>query len=124
MSFLFVAIGGALGSVLRYAVSIGGSRWYGDGFPWATFAVNVIGAFLMGIAVSLFIERMDEAPRWLPGVTAGFLGGFTTFSAFSLETYLLLEGGRFWMAVAYMAGSVLVSLVALAVGITLARMLS
>lgn len=119
---LMIALGGALGSVSRYlTVQLAGRIWCGA-FPYGTLAVNVIGSFLMGVAVAVLLDRVDGEPsRWVPLLMTGFLGGFTTFSAFSLDAYYLLENGRFWTAAFYASVSVLGSLIALAVGITCAR---
>ncbi len=100
-------------------------RLLGTNFPYGTLTVNVIGSLLMGVAVALLVDRIDGAgpATTVPLVMTGFLGGFTTFSAFSLDAYLLLEDGRIGAMFAYGIASVLVSLAALAVGITFARVL-
>lgn len=88
MQFLLVAIGGAIGSAARFGVGIVAARWFGTGFPWGTLAVNALGGFAMGVLAAR-LASPDENLRLLLGV--GVLGGFTTFSAFSLETVRLLQ---------------------------------
>jgi len=94
-----VAVGGAVGSTLRYLVSLGAASALGLGFPWGTLAVNVVGSVAIGALASLGVQ----GNAWLLLVT-GLLGGFTTFSAFSLETALLWQRGP-WLAVLYVAAS-------------------
>jgi len=103
---------------MRYGVvTLIGGRF----FPWATLTVNVIGSLLMGIAFVLVVEKAHIDPIWRPLLMTGFLGAFTTFSAFSLETWQLAERGE-WVAVAsYIVASVLLSIMALVVGIVLTR---
>jgi len=124
MNLLMIAIGGALGSVARFLTVNGANRLLGVGFPYGTMIVNILGSFLMGVAVAVLIDRLDgDIPsRWAPFVMTGFLGGFTTFSAFSLDGYLLLENGRLGAMVTYAVVSVVLSLIGLAIGITCARM--
>lgn len=123
MIIFLIAIGGALGAVCRYLAVIGATRVLGAGFPWGTMFVNVLGSFVMGLAVALLMDRVSgDMSRFVPLVMTGFLGGFTTFSAFSLDAYLLLERGRIGGMVLYAGGSVMVSILALIAGIALARM--
>ena len=122
MMVLMIAIGGALGAVARYLLVTGAARLLGGGFPYGVMAANVLGSFAMGIAVAVLIDRASGDPHWAaPLLMTGFLGGFTTFSAYSLDAYLLAEGGRWVAFVGYTAGSVVLSFIALAAGITLAR---
>jgi CrcB protein len=104
-----VALGGSLGSVLRFLVSTGTYQWLGRGFPYGTLIVNVIGSFLIGLlAEALILQRIAFALEYRSGILVGVLGGFTTFSSFSLETIYLMEQGSFAKA----ALNVLVSLAA------------
>jgi len=122
MTVIFIAIGGALGAVCRYLTVVGATRIFGAGFPWGTMIVNVLGSFVMGLAVALLMDRISgDMSRFAPLVMTGFLGGFTTFSAFSLDAYLLLERGRLGLMILYAGGSVLVSILALVLGIAIAR---
>lgn len=108
-----VALGGALGAVLRYLVGLAVV------FPMGTLAVNVIGSFAIGIVWVLLAARGLQA--WLPFVMTGLLGGFTTFSAFSLDTLRLVEAGRIVAAGGYVAASVILSIAACALGLWLAK---
>jgi len=117
INLLLVAAGGALGAVARYGVGIGAARWLGLAFPWGTLAVNVVGGFAMGwLAARVGPEQ--EALRLALGV--GVLGGFTTFSAFSLETVRLMEHQP-GLAALYAAASVVLSVGACWLGLYLGR---
>jgi CrcB protein len=119
---LQIALGGAIGAVCRHLMGVHVSRLAGSGFPWGTLAVNVLGSFIMGLAVMVLIRRADASLNHLaPFVMTGILGGFTTFSAFSLETMLLIERGRPGLALAYVAGSVAFGVGAFAAGLWLLR---
>ena len=114
---LLVALGGALGSVLRWAVTIGVARATREpAFPWGTLVVNLAGSLVIGVLLGIATDRGAlAAPARLLLVT-GLLGGFTTFSAFSWEALALLRGGHTWAAGGYIAGSVLGGLAAAAAG--------
>jgi CrcB protein len=116
---LQVALGGAIGSVARYLTNVAVMRGIGQGFPWGTVIVNISGSFLMGVLVVWLAER--GAMRHAPFLMTGILGGFTTFSAFSLDAVTLWERGEIGPAMAYVLGSVLLSLVALFAGMALTR---
>jgi fluoride exporter len=120
MTYLAVAAGGGVGATLRFAFGAWALRAFGGGFPWGTLGVNVIGGFLMGALAVLLVERM-AAPRLAPLLMTGVLGGFTTFSAFSLDTVLMLERGEAAKAALYVAASVVLSIGALWAGAALAR---
>ncbi|WP_126978082.1 fluoride efflux transporter CrcB [Frigidibacter oleivorans] len=113
-----VALGGALGASARWLTGVAVLRLIGPGFPWATLLVNVLGSFLMGVLV---LVLAGWGNRYAPFAMTGLLGGFTTFSAFSLDTVTLWERGQPELALAYVAASVLLSLSALAAGLVLAR---
>jgi len=116
-----VALGGALGAVLRFLTVHGISRMVGNGFPLGTVVVNVAGSFAMGVLVSALTSK---APEWAaPLFLSGFLGGFTTFSAFSLDAIMLWERGALLAAAGYVAASVIFSLAALLAGLFVARQL-
>ncbi len=122
---LQVALGGAIGASMRYASGGVALRLFGTGFPYGTMLVNIIGSFLMGLAAIYLMERMDGSfARYAPFVMTGVLGGFTTFSAFSLDVLFLIERSRFVAAAIYMGGSVILAMLALAAGMALARMIS
>ncbi|MCA8867955.1 MAG: fluoride efflux transporter CrcB [Rhodobacteraceae bacterium] len=113
MNILFVAFGGALGASLRYLVTLGVA------FPFGTLVVNVLGSFLMGLAVVGLSSRGLDRLGLL--VMTGMLGGFTTFSAFSLDTLSLVESDRIWAAAGYVVASVCLSLLAVFLAVWLAR---
>ncbi|WP_435256567.1 fluoride efflux transporter CrcB [Thioclava sp. FR2] len=116
-----VALGGALGATMRYLTNVGVMRTLGPGFPFSTMIVNVAGSFLMGFLVVLMAKKGGNA--FAPFVLTGLLGGFTTFSAFSLDALTLWERGEAPLAFAYVAGSVFLSLAAIAAGLFVARTL-
>ena len=123
---MHVAIGGALGALLRYQVGRGMTAWLGPqtimGFPWATLTVNVIGSLAMGILAGWLARHGDlgsEQLRLFVGV--GLLGGFTTFSAFSLEMMVLIERGDSALALGYSLISVLAGVTALYIGLIIMR---
>jgi len=122
---LQVALGGAIGASLRYASNGMALRLLGSGFPYGTMLVNILGSFLMGFAAFYMLERMDGSfARFAPFILTGVLGGFTTFSAFSLDAVFLIERSRYLAAAIYMGGSVALALLALIVGMALARSLT
>lgn len=114
-----VALGGAIGASGRYLTGVAALRLVGPGFPWATLVVNVLGSFLMGVVVVALAHL--SANRFAPLLMTGMLGGFTTFSAFSLDAVTLWERGAQGQAVAYVCASVALSLTALVAGLLLAR---
>jgi fluoride exporter len=114
---LLVALGGAIGSVARYGVGFAAARWFGLAFPWGTLAVNVLGGLAMGLLAARISPDQENA-RLLIGT--GLLGGFTTFSAFSLETVRLMEHQP-GLAVLYAAASLVLSVGACWMGLELGR---
>ncbi|MCY1127449.1 fluoride efflux transporter CrcB [Frigidibacter sp. RF13] len=114
-----VALGGALGASARYLTGTAALRLIGPGFPWATLLVNVVGSFLMGVLVIWFAQR--DLARLQPLLMTGLLGGFTTFSAFSLDAVSLWQRGETSGAALYVGASVVLSLAALLAGIGAAR---
>lgn len=120
---LAIAIGGALGSVMRYWVSTGVYGILGRGFPYGTLVVNVLGCLAMGMLFVLLVERAGDNTVLRAGVLIGVLGGFTTFSSFSIETFNLIEQGAVLKAAANMATSLFVCLGATWLGVILARQL-
>lgn len=119
---LQIALGGALGSLLRFTLTGAAMRAFGAWLPWGAAAVNVLGSFLMGVVAVLALARPDAglARAW-PFPMPGLLGGFTTFSAFSLDAVQLVERDRVLAAAAYVAGSVALGLAALAAGLAAGR---
>ncbi|OLP55371.1 hypothetical protein BJF92_22735 [Rhizobium rhizosphaerae] len=117
---VLVALGGALGSVARYLVGLMMVRLIGPNFPWGTLTVNIVGCFAIG-AVAATLARMGGNEPLRLFIITGILGGFTTFSAFSLETAALLEAGRMGAAFAYVAASLAASGLAVFSGLALMR---
>ena len=121
-TILAVAAGGAIGASLRWTVVRWAGHVLGLGFPYGTLIVNVVGSLIMGLAAVAMMERFPGSwGRWSPFLMTGVLGGFTTFSAFSLDTLFLIERGRNAAAAAYVGGSVLLSILGLWAGLALAR---
>jgi CrcB protein len=119
-----IALGGACGSVLRFLVSSGIYQWLGRGFPFGTLAVNVIGSFLIGLlAEALILQRITFTLEYRAAILVGVMGGFTTFSSFSLETLYLMEQGSWSKAVLNIAVSVVACLFAVWIGLLLGRTL-
>jgi CrcB protein len=123
MNWLAVAIGGALGSVARYALS----SWIFDitshKFPYATLIVNVAGSFVMGILFVVIVERAALPPEMRSLLMIGFIGAFTTFSAFSLDALGLWQNGQVLMSLIYMVTTIVLCLVAISTAIWLTRLM-
>lgn len=114
MTVLYVALGGALGAVLRYAVGQALS------FPFGTLAVNALGCLVMGVALVWLVET-GRLANWAPFVMTGVLGGFTTYSAFALDTLKLFEAGQIGAALAYALGTFVLAIAAVFAGVALGR---
>lgn len=121
MGYLIVFVGAGIGGALRHGVNLGAARLFGFGFPFGTLIVNVLGSFLMGLFAGYFAFRTGIPQHTRLFLTTGLLGGFTTFSAFSLDAALLLERHAYWLVAAYMAGSVVASVIALFAGLSIFR---
>jgi CrcB protein len=118
-NIMLIAFSGAFGALCRYAmVNAIGGRF----FPWGTMAVNVLGSLLMGLAFVYIVERAVFPPELKPVVMTGFLGAFTTYSAFSLEAWQLFDRGELFSALAYIIGTTLFCLIALLAGVFIARL--
>lgn len=120
---LLVAFGGALGSVCRYLVGIGALRLMGPSFPWGTLTVNVAGSFAIGVLAELIVARFGASAELRLLLITGFLGGFTTFSAFALDAVTLFERGASLAATTYLFLSIGASIAAAIAGIGLMRSL-
>ncbi len=120
MHWLIVFIGGGLGAAARHGINRAGLGILGPGFPWWTMAVNVSGSFLIGLLAGLF-GSMETGQDMRLFLITGVLGGYTTFSAFSLDALTLWERGAFQQAGLYVLGSVILSLLAAAVGLMATR---
>lgn len=123
MSYLIVFVGAGIGGVLRHGVNHAALRLIGSGYPWATLAVNTIGSFVMGIIAEYALSRANLPQQWQLFLTVGVLGGFTTFSAFSLEVALLYERGELLAAGLYMLGSAVLAVAGLFAGLYVIRAL-
>ena len=121
LHLVLVAVGGAVGAALRHLVNLASLRLVGPGFPWGTMAVNVAGSFAMGVFVELLARRFNASNELRLFIATGVLGGFTTFSAFSLDFAVLWERGPVLPALAYAITSVVGSILALFLGLWLAR---
>lgn len=119
MILLYVAIGAALGGVARYGLGVWVHSWAGADFPWGTFAINAVGSLLIGLAIGAF-EELPVSVETRAFVAIGLLGGFTTFSSFSLETVALMRNGAWLPAAAYSLGSVGVGIAAVLLGLGVA----
>ncbi|MBE0501670.1 MAG: fluoride efflux transporter CrcB [Desulfuromonadales bacterium] len=123
MQILYIGLFGALGSISRYLVSGWVYTLAGRGLPYGTLAVNVIGSFLLGLLIETGLRSTLFSPELRIGLAVGFMGGFTTFSTFSLETIRLFEEGSYWQAGSNVLLNVVVCLLFAALGIFLARQL-
>lgn len=124
MNIVAIAIGGALGAVLRYLLMSAAGRVLGVGFPWGTLVVNIVGCVAMGVAIGVLARLSDADALWRSFVCIGLLGGFTTFSAFSLDAVVMVERGELMPAALYIIGSVVLSIVGLSAGLLLTRMVT
>lgn len=121
-TILAIAAGGATGAVMRHGLNSSLMHLLGTGFPYGIFAANVIGSFLMGVLVSVFAHFWEPSQAVKAFLTVGFLGAFTTFSAFSLDAVILMERGTYGAAAFYVAGSVVLAIGGLFAGMILVRM--
>lgn len=118
---LLVAAGGAIGSVLRYLVGVVALQRFGPAFPWGTLFVNITGSFLIGVFAEAIARKFGASPEMRVFLITGILGGYTTFSAFSLDAITLVERGEVVTAAIYVVSSVVVSALAVVAGLALMR---
>jgi CrcB protein len=121
MAFFIVFLGGGFGAAIRHGVNLGVARLLGGGFPYATFIINVSGSFVMGLMAAWFAFKGGGPQHWRLFLTTGVLGGYTTFSTFSLDAALLYERDQFMLAAVYVIGSVALGLVGLFAGFAIVR---
>ena len=121
MLYLIVFLGAGIGGALRHGVNVGAARLWGVGFPFGTLIVNIVGSFAMGLLAGYFAFRPGVPQHVRLFLTTGMLGGFTTFSAFSLDSALLIERHAYGAAAGYVVGSVAASAAALFLGMSLFR---
>ncbi len=118
---LLATVGGAIGAGARHLVNVGFARLFGTDFPWSTVVINIVGSLLMGVVVTAVALRFDGSPELRTFLATGILGGFTTFSAFSLDAHILMSRGDTTAALLYVAASVLLSILGLYVGLLFTR---
>jgi CrcB protein len=121
-AYLLVFVGGGMGAALRHGINVAFARWFGIGFPFHTLFENVSGSIAMGLLASYFVVTAGSPQSLRLFLTTGILGGYTTFSAFSLDTVLLIERDQYGLAAIYVVASVLASVVGLALGVGLVRL--
>ena len=121
MGYLIVFLGGGLGAMLRHWVNLLVARMVGASFPWNTFLINITGSMVMGVIAGWFALKVEPSQHWRLFLTTGILGGYTTFSAFSLDAALLYERGALGQAAFYVVGSVVLSIGGLFAGLWLVR---
>lgn len=125
-AYLWVAMGSALGGMARFWLTGIGARVFGETFPWATLLINIVGSFVIGLFVAMTVPegRFAVEPDFRAFVTVGLCGGFTTFSAFSLQTMVLMQEGQWFAAGSYVAASVMLCLLAVWAGYAVAMQLN
>lgn len=121
MNYVLVFVGGGCGAALRHAVNVLSARGFGLGFPYGTFIINITGSLVMGLIAGYLAFKGEASQPWRLFLMTGVLGGYTTFSAFSLDAALLYERGEIGAALLYIMGSVILSIAALAGGLALMR---
>ncbi len=119
--FLYAAFGGAIGAAARYGVNVSTPKLLGYGFPWGTMIVNIAGSFVMGLLIAVMALSWNASQEMRVFLITGVLGGFTTFSAFSLDFAALYERKEYGLAFGYAGSSVVMSLIAVFAGLYLAR---
>lgn len=123
LRIIAVAVGGSIGATARYLVSVWAAERFGADFPYGTLIVNVVGCFIIGIFMTLTTERFIVNPYWRLLITVGFVGGLTTFSSFSYETFRVLEDSNMIMALYNIGLNLLLGFAATWIGIGVARLI-
>jgi CrcB protein len=121
MNYLLVFFGGGLGATLRHVINVSCAKCWGTAFPYGTFIINVTGSTVMGLIAGYLAFKGEASQPWRLLLMTGILGGYTTFSAFSLDSALLYERGELGLAAAYVLGSVVLSIAGLFAGLALVR---
>jgi CrcB protein len=121
MNYLLVFVGGGLGASLRHAVNVGCARACGLNFPYGTFVINITGSLVMGMIAGYLALKGEASQPWRLFIMTGILGGYTTFSAFSLDAVTLYQRGEMGLALFYVLGSVILSIAGLFAGLALVR---
>ena len=121
LQLLVIGCGGAVGAVMRYVLGFRITLLAGNGFPWGTLFVNIVGCFIAGLFLTLFVTRIPLSDLLRNGIQIGLLGGFTTFSAFSMDAIALFDQGLWLRGILYVSISVIVSILSAYLGITVGR---
>ena len=121
MGYLIVFLGGGFGAAIRHGANLAAARALGTAFPYGTMLINITGSFIMGLVVAYFAFKGDASQHWRLFMTTGILGGYTTFSAYSLDVVLLYVRGALGMAALYATASVVLSIAGLFAGLALVR---
>jgi CrcB protein len=124
LNYVLVFVGGGLGSSMRHVVNQLGARYLGTHFPYHTFLINITGSTVMGLIAGYLAFKGGASQPWRLFLMTGILGGYTTFSAFSLDAALLYERGEIWLALLYVVGSVVLAIAGLFAGLALVRHLT
>ena len=124
MNYLLVFVGGGLGASLRHTINVACARCMGTSFPYGTFIINITGSIAMGLIAGYLAFKGEASQPWRLFLMTGVLGGYTTFSAFSLDAALLYERGELGLALFYVLGSVVLSIAGLFAGLALMRHLA
>lgn len=124
MTYLLVFLGGGIGSTLRHVINMLSARTLGTAFPYSTFMINISGSLVMGLIAGYLAFKGDASQNWRLFLMTGILGGYTTFSAFSLDTAVLYERGELGLAAFYVLGSVILSIAGVFAGLAIVRHMS
>jgi len=124
MNYVLIFIGGGLGSSLRHTINVASARAFGTAFPYHTFIINITGSIIMGLVAGYLAFKGGPSQHWRLFLMTGVLGGYTTFSAFSLDAALLYERGQIALTLIYVLGSVVLSIAGLFAGLALVRHLT
>ena len=124
MNYVLIFIGGGLGSSLRHTINVASARAFGTAFPYHTFIINITGSIIMGLVAGYLAFKGGPSQHWRLFLMTGVLGGYTTFSAFSLDAALLYERGQIALTLLYVLGSVVLSIAGLFAGLALVRHLT
>ena len=124
MNYVLIFIGGGIGSSLRHTINVASARAFGTAFPYHTFIINITGSIIMGLVAGYLAFKGGPSQHWRLFLMTGVLGGYTTFSAFSLDAALLYERGQIALTLLYVLGSVVLSIAGLFAGLALVRHLT
>ena len=123
VDYLWIGLGGLVGANARYVMGRAAADRLGAGFPYGTLVVNLVGAFIVGVVLTILTERLVADPFWRQLLVVGFLGGFTTFSAYAFEAVALIEEGRWGAGLGYVVGSNLLGVMLCFAGVVLTRLM-